>query len=145
MKLQSQDVLPVMVGGLSSPWNLRKPVLLSILVVGLVLALAAPVPATEAFAAQAASPAASQFSRIGELIEKAIREKKLPGAVILVGQQDRIHYRKGFGNRAVVPSIEPMTVDTVFDLGSLTKVVATTPSVMLLVQKGRISLNTPVA
>jgi uncharacterized protein YbbC (DUF1343 family) len=50
-----------------------------------------------------------------------------------------------FGNRTVIPSTEPMTVDTLFDLASLTKVVATTSSVMLLVEQGRIRLNDPVA
>jgi hypothetical protein len=40
----------------------------------------------------------------------------LPGAVILVGQNEQILYRKAFGHRALVPALEPMTVDTVFDL-----------------------------
>ena len=50
-------------------------------------------------------------------------------------------YQKAFGHRAVAPAAEPMTLDTIFDLASLTKVVATTTSVMKLVEEGRIRLN----
>ena len=76
-----------------------------------------------------------------QLVREAIAEKKLPGAVVLVGRGDRILYQKAIGNRALVPAAEPMTVDTIFDLGSLTKVVATTTSVMMLVEQGRIRLS----
>src|SRR4030095_8783680 len=54
-------------------------------------------------------------------------------------------YRKAYGQRAIVPSPEPMTLDTIFDLASLTKVVATTPAVMMLVEEGRVRLTDPVA
>jgi uncharacterized protein YbbC (DUF1343 family) len=86
----------------------------------------------------------ADFCRIDDLVEEAIREGHLPGAVILVGQNEQILYRKAFGHRALVPDIEPMTVDTVFDLASLTKVAATTTSIMQLVEAGRISLEDPV-
>jgi uncharacterized protein YbbC (DUF1343 family)/CubicO group peptidase (beta-lactamase class C family) len=79
------------------------------------------------------------------IIEEAIAEQKLPGAVVLVGYRDRVVYQRAFGNRAVVPAVEPMTVDTIFDLASLTKVVATTTSVMMLIEDGRIRLNDRVA
>jgi uncharacterized protein YbbC (DUF1343 family)/CubicO group peptidase (beta-lactamase class C family) len=79
------------------------------------------------------------------LIEEAIAEKKLPGAVVVVGHRDRVVYQKAFGNRAVVPAVEPMTLDTIFDLASLTKVVATTTSVTMLIEDGRIRLNDRVA
>jgi uncharacterized protein YbbC (DUF1343 family) len=81
---------------------------------------------------------------IDDLVEEAIWQKRLPGAVILVGQHERILYRKAFGHRALVPDPEPMTIDTVFDLASLTKVVATTTSIMRLVDSGRISLEDSV-
>ncbi len=68
---------------------------------------------------------------------EAIAEKKLPGAVVLVGRGERILYQKAIGNRALVPAVEPMTLDTIFDLASLTKVVATTTSVMILVEQGQ--------
>ena len=64
---------------------------------------------------------------------------------MLVGLGERTLYHKAIGQRAVVPSPEPMTPDTIFDLASLTKVVATTTSVMILVDEGRIGLNDRVA
>jgi uncharacterized protein YbbC (DUF1343 family)/CubicO group peptidase (beta-lactamase class C family) len=62
-----------------------------------------------------------------------------------VARKGRIVYRKAFGNRALEPMREPMTVDTIFDLASLTKVVATATSIMILVERGKISLADPVA
>lgn len=69
----------------------------------------------------------------------------LPGAVVLVGRGDEVLYEKAFGQRAVAPAPEAMTLDTMFDLASLTKVVATTSAVMHLVEAGRVRLNDPVA
>jgi uncharacterized protein YbbC (DUF1343 family) len=65
--------------------------------------------------------------------------------VVLVGRGDQVLHLQAYGARALVPAREPMTTDTVFDLASLTKVVATTPAVMSLVEQGRIRLNDPVA
>lgn len=86
-----------------------------------------------------------RLDAIEPLVKEAIADKKLPGAVVLVGRGDRILYQKAIGHRAIVPAAEPMTLDTIFDLASLTKVVATTTSVMLLVEEGRIRLNDRVA
>ena len=82
---------------------------------------------------------------IEPLVRQAISEKKLPGAVVLVGRGDRTLYEKAIGNRALVPAAEPMTLDTIFDLASLTKVVATTTSVMMLVEEGKIRLSDRVS
>lgn len=79
------------------------------------------------------------------LIRDAIAAKQTPGAVVVAGQGERILYEKAFGLRAMVPAEEPMTLDTVFDLASLTKVVATTTAVMTLIEDGRLRLNDPVA
>ena len=87
----------------------------------------------------------SRFDAIEPLINGAIASRRLPGAVVLVGLGDRTVYQKAIGQRAVVPSAEPMTIDTIFDLASLTKVVATTTSVMILVDEGKIGLNDRVA
>ena len=87
----------------------------------------------------------ARLDGIPPLIEQAIADKKLPGAVVLIGRGDRIVYQKAIGNRAVTPAAEPMTLDTIFDLASLTKVVATTTSVMKLVEDGKIRLNDRVA
>ena len=99
----------------------------------------------ETAAAAEAGLDARRLDEIQPVVQAAIMEKKLPGAVVLVGRGDKVAYQKAIGNRAVEPSIEPMTVDTVFDLASLTKVVATTTSVMKLLEDGRIRLNDRVA
>lgn len=100
-------------------------------------------PIVNPAAASAVDP--SRFDAIEPLIQKAITDKKLPGAVVLVGVGERTLYHNAIGQRAVVPSPEPMTPDTMFDLASLTKVVATTTSVMILIDEGRIGLNDRVA
>ena len=87
----------------------------------------------------------SQFGQIDLLIQDAIKARQLPGAVVLVGQGDQIVYEKAYGSRATVPAEEAMSVDTIFDLASLTKVVATTTAVMTLIEQGRLRLNDPVA
>ena len=81
---------------------------------------------------------------IAEIVEEAIRAGKTPGAVVLVGHRGRIVYRQAFGHRALEPNKLPMTIDTIFDLSSLTKVIATAPAVMQLVEKGKIRLQDPV-
>ena len=75
------------------------------------------------------------------MVENDIREKKLPGAVVLIGHKGKIVFRKAYGNRSLVPTVEKMTVDTIFDAASLTKPIATATSVMILVEQGKIRLN----
>jgi uncharacterized protein YbbC (DUF1343 family)/CubicO group peptidase (beta-lactamase class C family) len=87
----------------------------------------------------------SRFSRIDELVREAMAAKLTPGAVVVVGRGDQTVYEKAFGFRATVPAEEPMTLDTVFDLASLTKVVGTTTAVMTLIEEGRLRLNDTVA
>ncbi len=86
-----------------------------------------------------------QLAYIDEAVTAEIAKKQLPGAVILVGRQGKIVYHKAFGNRALEPNVEAMTPDTIFDLASLTKVVATATSVMILVERGKIRLGDPVS
>jgi uncharacterized protein YbbC (DUF1343 family) len=88
---------------------------------------------------------ASRLAKIDPIVQEAIAAHDLPGAVVVVGRGDRVEYRKAFGNRALVPSVEPMTLDTIFDLASLTKVVATTTAVMQLVENGDIRLADKVS
>ena len=78
---------------------------------------------------------------LDQAVEQAIQEGQIPGAVLLVGHQGHIVHRKAYGKRALVPTPEPMTVDTIFDMASLTKVVATTPSLMKLFEEGKLRLN----
>src|SRR5579863_7382425 len=61
----------------------------------------------------------------GGIVEEAIEDEQIPGAVVLLGHDGEVIYRKAFGERALEPRREPMTSDTIFDLASLTKVVAT--------------------
>ena len=86
-----------------------------------------------------------QFNRIDDLVREAMAAKLTPGAVVVVGRGDQTVYEKAFGFRATVPAEEPMTLDTVFDLASLTKVVGTTTAVMTLIEEGRLRLNDTVA
>ncbi len=81
---------------------------------------------------------------LDSIVRDAIHDGQIPGAVLLVWHNGQVVYRKAFGNRALEPRREPMTVDTIFDIASLTKVVATTTAVMQLVQKGEVRLNDPV-
>ena len=74
-------------------------------------------------------------------IEQAITDQLIPGAVLVVGHNGQVVYRKAYGSRALVPTRERMTVDTIFDAASLTKVVATTSSMMKLVEEGKFRLN----
>jgi len=86
-------------------------------------------------------------ARLGEIdrtIETAIAQHKLPGGVFHLERGSSV-YEKAYGNRALVPAVEPITIDTIFDAASLTKVVATTPSVWLLIQRGKIEIDAPVS
>ncbi len=86
----------------------------------------------------------AKLAQIDVLIKKDIDDKKLPGAVVVVGHRGKLVYRKAFGNRSLVPTVEPMTIDTIFDAASLTKAIATGTSIMLLVEKGKLRLNDSV-
>ena len=79
------------------------------------------------------------------IMEKAVADGNIPGGVLLIGHNGKIAYRRAFGFRSLEPVRERMTIDTIFDLASLTKCIATTTSIMKLVQQGRVRLNDPVA
>jgi uncharacterized protein YbbC (DUF1343 family)/CubicO group peptidase (beta-lactamase class C family) len=87
---------------------------------------------------------AGRLHEIDRTIETAIAEHKLPGGVFHL-ERGGAAYERTYGNRALVPSVEPMTADTIFDAASITKVVATTPSVWLLIERGKIELDAPVS
>ncbi len=95
-----------------------------------------------AFAATALS--AQSFSgaqAVDDAINQAIAAGRLPGAVLIAGHDGQAIYRKAYGYRALVPQREAMTVDTIFDCASLTKVIATTSSLMKLFEQGKFRLN----
>ncbi len=87
---------------------------------------------------------AAKLNQIEALVNADIKDKKLPGAVVVVGHKGKIVYRKAFGTRSLVPTVEPMTVDTIFDVASLTKPVATATSIMILIEQGKLRLNDTV-
>ena len=85
------------------------------------------------------------FSPVDGLVQQEVTAQGITGAVLLIGHDGKIVHQKAFGLRATSPRAERMTLDTIFDLASLTKVVATAPSVMRLVQFGQIRLNDQVS
>jgi uncharacterized protein YbbC (DUF1343 family)/CubicO group peptidase (beta-lactamase class C family) len=101
-----------------------------------------PAPASSS---SASSTSAAQLKGVDSIIQQAIADGTIPGAVLVVGHDGAVVYRKAYGERALEPKREPMTLDTVFDLASLTKVIATTTSVMQLVEQGKVRMNDPVA
>lgn len=85
-----------------------------------------------------------RLARIDPIVAESIKNKELPGAVVLVGHHGQIVWRKAYGARAVEPQRETMTTDTIFDLASLTKIVATATSIMILIERGEVRLADPV-
>ena len=111
---------------------------------------ASPAPSGSPAALPLVAPASAGMSaavlgRIDAAVAAAIARKDAPGAVVLVGRRGRVVFRRAYGQRALVPAPETMTVDTVFDMASLTKILATSTSVMALVEAGKLRLEEPVA
>jgi uncharacterized protein YbbC (DUF1343 family)/CubicO group peptidase (beta-lactamase class C family) len=86
----------------------------------------------------------SGAAAVDQQMERAVQDGLIPGAVVVIGHNGQIVYQKAYGSRALIPHREPMTLDTIFDAASLTKVIATTPSIMRLFEQGQIRLNDPV-
>jgi len=87
----------------------------------------------------------SRLAVIDPIINDAIAQRQIPGAVLIVGHDGRVVYRKAYGSRAIEPRREAMTLDTVFDCASLTKVVVTATAIMQLWEQGKLRMNDPVA
>lgn len=85
------------------------------------------------------------LAQIDALVATGIAEKKMPGCVVCVGRRGKIVLLKAYGNKRVLPVEELMATDTVFDMASLTKPVATATSVVLLVEQGKLKLDDKVA
>jgi len=86
----------------------------------------------------------SELQKIEAAVQASIKSGELPGAVVLAARHGKTVYYEAFGNRSVKPGTERMTTDTIFDIASLTKVVATTPAIMQLADKGILRLDDPV-
>ncbi len=107
--------------------------------------IAQEAPATPAVAKESSRMPVEQLAQINDLITTGIAEGKMPGCVVCVGRKDEILLLKAYGNKRLEPSIDPMTVDTVFDMASITKPVATATSIMQLIEQGKLSLSDRVA
>jgi SSS family transporter len=99
------------------------------------------------------SQPAYDFSAASAAINRAIAEKKLPGAVLLVGHDGKVLFEQAYGVRKYAgepgpdgkPSAaEPMTTDTIFDMASLTKCLVTATAIMQLVEQGKVDVDAPV-
>jgi uncharacterized protein YbbC (DUF1343 family)/CubicO group peptidase (beta-lactamase class C family) len=87
----------------------------------------------------------ARLAVLDPIINDAIAQQQIPGAVVIVGHNGKISYRKAYGSRALVPRREEMSLDTIFDCASLTKVLATTTAIMQLWELGKFRMNDPVA
>ncbi len=85
------------------------------------------------------------LARMDPVIADEIAKNRLPGAVVLVSRKGRVIWQKTYGSRTIEPTREVMTADTIFDVASLTKVVATATSIMILVERGKVRLHDPVS
>ena len=79
-----------------------------------------------------------EFPDVEAAVNASITRGDIPGAMVLVGHDGKVVYRRAFGLRSVEPTPEPMTTDTIFDVSSLTKVVATAPAIMRMVSLGQL-------
>src|SRR5271154_904601 len=122
-------------------------------VAGIVVALALPFlfgargeaqkPASSLYV-QAATEERYDFGPVTMLVNQAIAAKKLPGAVVLVNHDGRTVFEQAYGDRALEPKVEPMTVDTIFDMASLTKCLVTATAVMQLYEAHKLQFDDPV-
>jgi CubicO group peptidase (beta-lactamase class C family) len=107
-------------------------------------ALILAIPAGNAKADDFIIPPAS-INEIDAIAWKTISEKNAAGVVVFAGHRGNLFFRKAYGNSSLEPVARPMTEDTIFDMASLTKVVATTTAVLQLLENGKLSLEDPVA
>jgi SSS family transporter len=107
-----------------------------------------------ATAAKTAQHSAYEFTPVSTLLNEAIAAHKLPGAVVLIGHNDKVVFEKAYGLRKLAgepgldgqPSAaEPMTEDTIFDMASLTKCLVTATAIMQLYEQGKLQFDDPVA
>src|SRR5262245_28475299 len=110
-----------------------------------VLLSAAPGPAAErplpAVRPEAVGVSAERLAQIDGAVQEALERGELPGAVVLVAHRGQVVFRKAYGHRRLQPDKTLMTEDTVFDLASLTKPVATATAIFLLVEQGKLRLD----
>ena len=82
---------------------------------------------------------------IDSIVNRAVDDHLFPGAVVVIGHDGKIVFRKAYGMRSLEPTREPMTADTIFDMASLTKPTMTALAVMQLCDEGKLNVNEAVA
>lgn len=97
------------------------------------------------FPSRAQRKASPDFSAIERNLAAAMRAREIPGAVVVVGHDGHVVFHKAFGSRSTIGGVEPMTEDSIFDMASMTKVMATTVAAMQLYEQGRFRLDDPAA
>ena len=88
---------------------------------------------------------AERLNVIDEIVNEGLMQEKMPGCVVLIGRKEGIAFLRSYGFRQLQPEKVEMTTDTLFDLASLTKPIATATSVMVLAQQSKLDLNATVA
>lgn len=88
---------------------------------------------------------APDFRAIDQILNQAVANHRLPGAVVIIGHNGNVVFEHAYGERSLEPTRAPMRENTIFDMASMTKVMATTTAAMELYQQGRFRLNDPVA
>jgi uncharacterized protein YbbC (DUF1343 family)/CubicO group peptidase (beta-lactamase class C family) len=122
---------------------------LSMYVLLIAVALVVALPRVEAELPQVGPEqlglSAKQLAYIDGQVATEIEAKNLPGCVVAIGRTGGVGFLKAYGQRQLEPEKEKMTVDTIFDMASLTKGTATATSIMILVERGQVRLRNPVA
>jgi uncharacterized protein YbbC (DUF1343 family) len=114
-------------------------ILFSLILCLLILSLTIPSPARTQVLSQ------EKLLSLSPVIEEAIQQGQTPGAVVIIGNQEEFVFRRAYGNLTPGRQGGPMTLATVFDIASLTKVVATTTALMQLWEQGKVRFEDPVA
>ena len=87
----------------------------------------------------------TRLNLIDDIVQEGLEQDKMPGCVVMIGRREGIAFRRAYGFRQLQPEKIAMTTDTVFDLASLTKPIATATSVMALIQQGKLDPDATVA
>lgn len=101
--------------------------------------------AVACIACAAQTPAPAAFAPIDTIVNDAVAQHELPGAVVVIGHDGHVIFHRAYGERSLVPTRETMTEDTIFDMASLTKDLVTATAVMQLYEQGKIRIDDPVA
>ena len=123
------------------PWR----IVLCALFLGITATPALPANPPERISWESAGMDQELAGRIDQAVARSIDEGNMAGCVVLIGRREGIVFEKAYGHRSIEPEKEEMTTDTVFDMASLTKPVATATSIMLLVERGQLKLGDKVA